>query len=245
MGINVPSIYEGFNKWIDNNAKLLQFNANSTPEELSQNQEYQDLAKSTTSVFNLQQTKADQFFNGLENLFGMDKNEETIFGKLANMANEIFDLKTQENYNNNIAELGQGELLEKDIDNNGSLSIDEYINAELVDYGDVTIEEKAMIAAQSHALFQILDEATGASDKNGELSAQELATYYKNVDRFENGTLIEEGKQDGSFSVDDATGLTSFLMENMIGQENLDNLYNVYLKKYILEEQMKNLGASA
>ena len=34
----------------------------------------------------------------------------------------------------------------------------------------------------------------------------------------------------GSFSSDDATGLTTFLMENMIGQENLSALYNFYLK---------------
>lgn len=235
MSTNIPGIYQGFNKWIDNNSKLLQFNANNTSEQLSSNQEYQDLVKSTPSTFDLQQTKADQFFNGLENLFGANKNEETIFDKLADITNDLFGLETEENYNNNIAQLGQGELLEKDVDKNGSLSMDEYINAELADYGDATIKEKAIIAAQSQALFQILDEGTGASDKNGELSAEELASYYKNVDRFENGVLVEEGKQDGSFSVDDATGLTQFLMEEMIGQENLDKLYTIYQEKYLNE----------
>ena len=230
--MSMPEIYTKFNTWIDNNSKLLQFNANNTPEQLSLNQEYQDLVKSTPSMFNLQQTKADQFFNGLENLFGANKNEETIFDKLADITNDLFGLETEENYNNNIAQLGQGELAEKDTDANGSLSMDEYINAELADLGEnATIEEKAIIAAQSHALFQILDEGTGTSDKNGVLSAQELASYYKNVDRFENGVLLEEGKQDGLFSVDDATGFTQFLMEEMIGQENLDKLYTAYQKK--------------
>ena len=41
MSTNISGIYQGFNKWIDNNSKLLQFNANNTPEQLSQNQEYQ------------------------------------------------------------------------------------------------------------------------------------------------------------------------------------------------------------
>ena len=58
----------------------------------------------------------------------------------------------------------------------------------------------------------------------------------ENVDRFENGELVEEGKADGKFSADDAAGLTSFLIDNMIGQENLDDLYDFYLKKYSLEE---------
>ena len=107
MSTNISGIYQGFNKWIDNNSKLLQFNANNTPEQLSQNQEYQDLVKSTPSIFDLQQTKAEQFFNGLENLFGANKNKETIFDKLADITNDLFVLETEENYNNNIAQLGK------------------------------------------------------------------------------------------------------------------------------------------
>ena len=116
--------------------------------------------------------------------------------------------------------------------------MDEYIDAELADLGEeASLEEKAMVAAQSQALFQILDEGTSVADKSGELNSEELASYYKNVDRFENGTLVEEGTQDGVFSVDDAAGLTQFLMENMISQEYLEELYELYLEKYTLENQ--------
>ena len=104
---------------------------------------------------------------------------------------------------------------------------------------EASLEEKAMVAAQSQALFQILDEGTSVADKSGELNSEELASYYKNVDRFENGTLVEEGTQDGVFSVDDAAGLTQFLMENMISQEYLEELYELYLEKYTLESQQK------
>ncbi len=240
MSANIPEIYTNFNTWIDNNTKLLELQANNTAGELKQNQEYQNLSNSTSSVFNLNQTEADRFYDSLENLFGMNKNEETVFDRFAKQANKSFGLQTEENYNNNLAQLGQGELLEKDTDNSGELSLDEYIDAELADLGEeASLEEKAMVAAQSQALFQILDEGTSVADKSGELNSEELASYYKNVDRFENGTLVEEGTQDGVFSVDDAAGLTQFLMENMISQEYLEELYELYLEKYTLESQQK------
>ena len=240
MSANIPEIYTNFNTWIDNNTKLLELQANSSAGELEQNQEYQNLSNSTSSVFNLNQTEADRFYDSLENLFGMNKNEETVFDRFAKQANKSFGLQTEENYNNNLAQLGQGELLEKDTDNSGELSLDEYIDAELADLGEEAgLEEKAMVAAQSQALFQILDEGTSVADKSGELNSEELASYYKNVDRFENGTLVEEGTQDGVFSVDDAAGLTQFLMENMISQEYLEELYELYLEKYTLESQQK------
>ena len=62
-----------------------------------------------------------------EGLSRANKNEETIFDKLADITNDLFGLETEENYNNNIAQLGQGELAEKDTDTNGSLSMDDYI----------------------------------------------------------------------------------------------------------------------
>ena len=46
----------------------------------------------------------------------------------------------------------------------------------------------------------------------------------------EGGFLVED-------SVDDAAGLTQFLMENMISQEYLEELYELYLEKYTLENQ--------
>ncbi|MBR5305104.1 MAG: hypothetical protein IKU37_09790 [Candidatus Gastranaerophilales bacterium] len=236
--MSILGIYNKYNSWIDNQQRILECQIENveTPEQLEQNQEYQELVNSTPNTFNLNETSIDCFFDSVENSLGMNKNEQTVFDNLADTINQLCGLETQENYYNNVAQLGQGELAEKDTDADGSLTMEEYINAELADLGEkATVEDKAMVAAYSHALFQILDEGTSVSDKNGVLSAQELASYYKNVDRFENGVLVEEGKQDGLFGVDDATGLTQFLMEEMIGQENLDELcagYLEYFSKY-------------
>ena len=39
--MTIPEIYVKANAWIDNNSKLMQLEADSTPQELEQNQEYQ------------------------------------------------------------------------------------------------------------------------------------------------------------------------------------------------------------
>lgn len=235
--MSIPEIYTKFNTWSDNQQKICEYKIENTSEQLEQNAEYQKLYNSTSSVFDVNSTSADIYFDSFKASFGVSQKEDTIFDFLADLTNSCLGLKTEENYNNNLVQLGEGELLEKDADGSGELSLDEYIDAELADLGeDATVEEKAMVAAQSHALFQILDEATGASDKNGVLSAQELASYYKNVDRFENGELVEDGTQDGMFTVDDAAGLTQYLLMDMIREENLKVLREFYLDKYAPEE---------
>lgn len=56
------------------------------------------------------------------------------------------------------------------------------------------------------------------------------------IDRFENGELIDDGMQDSLFSVNDAAGFTTFLMDNMMSQENLNSLYDAYYQKYTFDE---------
>jgi len=229
MSTNIPEIYSKFNTWSDNNSKIIAYKNTNTSEQLAQNQEYQDLANSTPSIFNINDNGVTQFFDSVENFFGMDKEKETFLDKTANFINGLFGT-----YDKQIEKLGEGELLEKDKDGSGALSMDEYIEAEMADLGDsASLEDKAYVETYSQFLFQILDEGTSNSDKNGELNAKELSSHYKNVDRFENDELKDEGN--GSFSVDEAADFTTFLVDNMFSPETVNQLYELNLKKQQLQ----------
>ena len=241
--MSVLGIYNKYNSWIDNQQRILEYQiANvETPEQLEQNQEYQELVNSTPNTFNLNETSVDCFFDSVENSLGMNKNEQTVFDNLADTINQLCGLETQENYENNVAQLGQGELAEKDTDADGSLSMDEYINAELADLGEnATEEEKATVIYQTQMLFEFIDQETAVSNNDGKLSAEELAQYYKDVDRFENGVLVKDGTQDGMFTVDDVSNFTA----KVIGMQ----LYNNVVKNeytYDLENADDELSSLA
>lgn len=228
--MTIPKIYSNFNTWIDNQQQIAKMQNTYSQKELESNNEFQTLNSSTSNTFDINVTGVDRIVDSIENFFGMKKNEDTFLDKAGNFINNLFGLKNKENYNKNVAKLGQGELLEKDSDKNGSLSMDEYITAELADLEeDATIEYKAMTAAYSQTLFQVLDEDTSASDKNGELSAEELANFYKYVDKFENGTFVEEDAADGKINTEETSDLILTLVNEKHNEEELLNNYYKHL----------------
>ncbi len=144
------------------------------------------------------------------------------------------DSTNEDDYNEQILKLGQGEIATMDTDGDGEVSLDEYILAETADLNENDDKDmQAEAYTMSTLLFNIIDQGLGSSDSSGSLSAEELASFYKNLDQFnldENLNGYLSGEFDGKFNIDEASQFATFLINNMIKPETYDELKQIYLE---------------
>ncbi len=135
-------------------------------------------------------------------------------------------------YNEQLLKLGQGEVLSMDRDGDGEISFAEYILSEKEDLTE--IDDKDMLAetlTMSTILFDIIDQKMGNSDSSGTLSAEEFASFYKNLDQFnldENSNGYLSNEFDGKFNINEASDFASFLVLNTVKPETYNDLREIY-----------------
>ena len=150
------------------------------------------------------------------------------------------DSNNEEDYSAQLQELGKAEILATDIDGDNQISFEEYVTAQTETLGgEIDKETYAEILTMCDLTFTIIDEGMGNSDKNGYLSADEMASFYKNLDRYsldENneGYLNDQG--DGKFNIDEASDFISYLINNMIEPETYEELKGRYLDSLAQEQ---------
>ena len=85
-------------------------------------------------------------------------------------------------YDDKLKEIAFGEILAKDVDKNGSLNYEEYTLAEVADLGEKPSEDEILdTLIGSYYLFNGID----ALGEDGEITSDELMTYYEEMDRFD------------------------------------------------------------
>ena len=142
------------------------------------------------------------------------------------------DPTDEQTYNEQLLKLGQGEVLSMDRDGDGEISFVEYILSEKEDLTE--IDDKDMLAetlTMSTILFDIIDQKMGNSDSSGTLSAEEFASFYKNLDQFnldENSNGYLSNEFDGKFNINEASDFASFLVLNTVEAETYNNLKEIY-----------------
>jgi len=150
-----------------------------------------------------------------------DKNQEKIGLEFDFMEGQ--DPSNEKNYTEQLLKLGQGEIASKDTNKDGEVSLAEYIANELQDLGESDDEDMALDAVTtSYLMFQIMDQGMGNSDSSGKLSAEEFASFYKNMDSFKlnenlEGELTQE--YDGKLDMDSAGEFIPFLVQNIFDEE--------------------------
>ena len=163
------------------------------------------------------------------------------------------DPNNEEDYSTQLQELGKAEILATDIDGDNQISFGEYVMAQTETLGENVDEETyAEVLTNCDLIFTIIDEDMENSDKNGYLSADEMASFYKKLDRYsldENnedylkdlgdgkGYLEDQGdgkgyledQGDGKFNIDEASDFISYLINNKIEPEAYEELKGYYL----------------
>ena len=138
-------------------------------------------------------------------------------------------------YNERLLELGQGEVISRDIDGDGQVSFEEFIISETADLNEN--DDKDMVIdtyTMATLLYEIMDKGLGNSDGSDSLSAEEFASYYQNLDQFtldENYNGYLTNQFDGKFNIDEATEFIPFLINNIISPETYNELRELYAQK--------------
>ncbi len=175
--------------------------------------------------------------------------EEEIYGEYFKQSDKIGyeydfmegkDPNNEKDYNEQLLKLGEGDILAIDKDGDGEVSLSEYTleqTKDLTQYDDFNRIVDAYTV--SSIMFQIIDEGMGASDSSGKLSAEEFASYYKNLDQFkldENFKGYMSGEFDGKINIDSASEMMLFLIDNIIGQETYETL-RATIEKNLMEAE--------
>ena len=139
------------------------------------------------------------------------------------------DPNNQKEYDEQTLLLGQGQLAALDTNQDGEISFDEYVydqNAYMLKDNELYTTEDVLEAHTNSALlFSIIDNGMGNSDSSGTLSAEEFASFYKNLDQFaldENLQGYLTGEFDGVVNVKDTDSMISFLIDNFVPQSMQD-----------------------
>ncbi len=120
---------------------------------------------------------------------------------------EIFDgLKESENYEYFM--LGIGEVFSKDLDSDGQLSFEEFLEAEMKENPDTDFDEELQtelkIAFDSIASYN--NDVETDNDSEGKyISYNEMANYYQAIDKTDNEDLVTDKKLTIGNSFDDLT----------------------------------------
>ena len=144
------------------------------------------------------------------------------------------DPNNQKEYDEQTLLLGQGQLAELDTNQDGEISFDEYVydqNAYMLEDPELYTKEDVLEAHTNSALlFSIIDNGMGNSDSSGTLSAEEFASFYKNLDQFavdENSQGYLTGEFDGVVNVKNTDNMISFLIDNLVPQSLQDQEKNL------------------
>ena len=158
------------------------------------------------------------------------ESKETM-AQYEDMAAEVpifFDMLEGESvkeYDNKLKELAFGELFAKDTDESGTVSYEEYAMAELADLDEDASEEEILDTLErSYYLFNGINKATKKGD-DGEISAAELAFFYKNMDKADGGfdAYIDYGY--ALDYVEDITYEGKKKLKGNIDTQRIDNLF--------------------
>lgn len=138
------------------------------------------------------------------------------------------DAKNEEDYNAQLSLLAEGEFNSHKVKNNSEeITKDDFIKTELFGQEFKTVEEQKEAVAYSFALFDIIDQQMGNSDKNGTLSKKELESFYKNLDQYqgldENGKMVL-AEADGVIDLEGASSFATDAVNSMVA--NFDEIKN-------------------
>ena len=129
-----------------------------------------------------------------------------------------------EEYDNKLKELAFGELFAKDADESGTVSYEEYALAKLADLEENASEEEILdTLVDSYYLFNGINKATKKGD-DGEISAAELAFFYKNMDKADGF----DGFIDYGYALDYVENIADEGKEKLKGNidtQRIDNLF--------------------
>ncbi len=167
-------------------------------------------------------------------------NEDTVFQLYNEKKEEIGtsfnflegkDANNEQDYQQQLEKLAQGELLFHDIDNDGEVSKSEYILKEVGSYNNYLNDDEAFQAIMySYVMFNIIDSGMEDSIDDDSLTRNEFEHLYINLDKYqgldETGTPVMSDP-DGVLDIDSA-GSFCFDIPNYYNAELIEKALECY-----------------
>ena len=141
------------------------------------------------------------------------------------------DAKKEDEYEEQIHKLAQGEFDKKDANGDNKVTKEEYINDEISSLDKDDSEElKILTKAYSYLMASLMDQGMGNSNNDGVLDVEEFESFYKNLDRFNGEGLDKEG--DGTISTA-AFDMPAWLIENIFDEDTINKVISLALENKI------------
>lgn len=235
------SVFDKMNEWTDAHAN----NMKETSQKLN---EATDTLKEASALLDQikDPNKKAEFAAKLEELQKLEQDctnqVEEEYQKNQEEIGLSFDfMEGSEDYDGQLLKLAAADVASKDINDDGKISLQEYVFNEVGSTDQYESSELLQTAVTNAILsFKLMDEGMGNSDKSGDLSAAEFQSFYKNLDGFKGVDNIKEDgiitdKFDGKFEIGKSDEFLSYAIDTIFSEETYNKTKELsleFLKNY-------------